>query len=431
MTLVNPLGPTRADDRIAALDIARGMALFGIFMVNIQIMTQPLASMFEGVGTSQGPLAAAVHYATRVLFESKSYPLFSMLFGMGLVLMYDRARAAGRPFVPAYIRRLLLLLLVGFAHAFLFWYGDILIYYACFGLVIMWLAPLKPRVMLWIAVGLVTIAALWASGLNYLFVMLGQGQEVASVKASGFVEFRELLFAGKIQEGPASPAWAAGEIDAIKNGPFANAVGMRMINWASGTIFWMVLYAVVLHVPAMFLLGAAILRSGVVNDPASPWAKRFMLLGLCVGLPGAILSVWMSESQGPMSPRAALASGVTHLFGPFVSLGYLGVAMWLAHSGALRWLVRSVAAAGRMALTNYLLQTLLVAALAQHWGLGWFGEVSRLEMFWIVLAVYGLQLVVSPIWLSKFGMGPMEYLWRCGTYLRLPSPKAKGQQAAS
>lgn len=419
------LGPTGRDERIQTLDVARGMALFGIFMVNIQIMTQPLASMLEGHGAARGPLADAVHYGTRVLFESKSYPLFSMLFGMGLVLMYDRAKAAGRSFAPAYIRRLLLLLLVGFAHAFLVWYGDILVYYACLGFVVMWLAPLKPKAMLWIAAAIVVISAIWASGLNYFFVVMGQGQEIASVKASGFVEFRELLFTGKIQEGPTSPAWAAGELDAIAQGPFANAVWMRMINWASGTIFWMVLYAVVLHVPAMFLLGGAILRSGVLRDPHSPWMKRFILLGLCVGLPGAVLSVWMSESQGPMSPRAALSSGVTHLFGPFVSLGYLGLAMWLAHSGAMAWFVRSIAAAGRMALTNYLMQSIVVAALAQHWGLGWFGDVSRVQMFWIVLAVYGFQLIASPIWLSRFGMGPLEYLWRCGTYLRLSGSKAK------
>ncbi|MEO1717019.1 MAG: DUF418 domain-containing protein, partial [Planctomycetota bacterium] len=117
--------------------------------------------------------------------------------------------------------------------------------------------------------------------------------------------------------------------------------------------------------------------------------------------------------------------GVTHVFGPFVSLGYLGIAMWLAHSGVLRWLVQSIAAAGRMALTNYLMQTILVAALAQHWGLGWFGDVTRLEMFWIVLAVYALQLIVSPIWLNAVGMGPFEYAWRCGTYLRLPGSKPK------
>ncbi|MEO0630645.1 MAG: DUF418 domain-containing protein, partial [Planctomycetota bacterium] len=385
----------------------------------------------DGAGATQGPLAAAVHYGTRVLFESKSYPLFSMLFGMGLVLMYDRAKAAGRSFAPAYIRRLLLLLLVGMAHAFLLWYGDILVFYAVFGLIIMWLAPLRPRVMLTIAAVLVGVAAAWASGVNYVFVTMGQGQEIASVKASGFAEFRELLFAGKIQEGPMSPAWGAGETDAIANGPFANAVAMRAINWVSTSIFWLMLYAVVLHVPAMFLLGGAILRSGVVNDPGSPWIKRFILMGLCIGLPGSILSVWMSESQGPMSPMAALSGGVTHVFGPFVSLGYLGIAMWLAHSGALRWLVRAVAAAGRMALTNYLMQTILVAALAQHWGLGWFGDVTRLEMLWIVLAVYALQLIYSPIWLKAFGMGPFEYAWRCGTYLRLPGSKPKTQPAAS
>ncbi|MEL6497658.1 MAG: DUF418 domain-containing protein [Planctomycetota bacterium] len=425
------VGPTTASERIQALDIARGMALFGIFMVNVQFMTMPLAAMYESSEGSRGALGDAAHYATRVLFESKSYPLFSMLFGMGLVLMYDRAKAAGRVFAPAYIRRLLLLLLVGLAHAFLLWYGDILVIYACLGLIIMWLAPLRPKTMLTIAAVLVGVAAVWASGLNYLFAVLGQGQEIASVKASTFAEFRELLFAGKITEGPMSPAWAAGETDAIGNGPFANAVAMRAINWVSMSVFWLIFYAVVLHVPAMFLLGGAILRSGVVNDPNSPWIKRFILMGLLIGLPGSILSVWMSETYGAMSPMAAISSGVTHLFGPFVSLGYLGIAMWLAHSGALRWLVRAVAAAGRMALTNYLMQTILVAALAQHWGLGWFGDVTRLEMLWIVLAVYGLQLIVSPIWLNAFGMGPFEYLWRCGTYLRLPGSKPKTQPAAS
>lgn len=421
MTPAEPLAPIQPTDRIAALDIARGIALFGIFMVNIQFMTQPLTAMYEDIGETQGFMAAVVHYLTRTLFESKSYPLFSMLFGMGLVLMHDRAKASGRPFAGVYIRRLLLLLFMGFAHAFLLWYSDILVYYACLGLIVMWFAPLRPKAMLWIAVVLVAISAVWASGINYLFIALGGEEEAAPVKASGFNEFIELLVSGELEAGPESPAWGAGETDAIKNGPFANAVGMRMINWFAGTLFWLFGYAIALHVSAMFLLGAAILRSGALRDPA--WAKRFMRLGLLVGLPGSVLAVWMSESQGMLSTRAALSTGVTHLFGPLISLGYLGVAMWLAQSAAGTWLVRAIAAAGSTALTNYLLQTVIVAALAQHWGLGWFGDVSRIQMLWIVLAVYALQLIISPLWLSAFGMGPMEYLWRCGTYLRLPKIK--------
>ncbi|MGP1272963.1 MAG: DUF418 domain-containing protein [Phycisphaerales bacterium] len=423
MSLETPavLRPTQAGDRIAALDVARGLALFGIFMVNIQLMTQPLRWLIEGGGAGEGSLGLFFHYLTRVFFESKSYPLFSMLFGMGLVLMYDRSRAAGRAFAPTYLRRLLLLLLFGMAHAWLVWYGDILIYYACFGVVLMWFAPFRPRTMLIIAAVLAGVSAAWASGLNLLFVSFAGGAEPpVGPEVAGFEDFRRAFFAGEIQGGPELPAWGIAETDAMANGPFWNAVQMRLLNWTTGTIFWMLLFAVVLHVPAMFLLGAAIFRSGALTDPGSPWPKRFMLLGLLVGLPGSIGAVVLSEIDGPMSASAAIAAGVVHLFGPLVSIGYLGVAVWLARAGVGRRLVQAVASAGRMALTNYLLQSLLVAALAQHWGLGWFGDVSRAGMVWIVLSIYAAQLVFSTLWLRWFAMGPFEYLWRSWTYLRLP-----------
>lgn len=424
------LSPTKAEQRIQALDIARGLALFGIFMVNVQLMVQPLHWMFLGGGKDESTLASVFHYITRIFFESKSYPLFSMLFGMGLVLMYDRAKARGRMFAPVYIRRLALLLLFGMAHAFLLWYGDILIYYACFGVVVMWLARLKPRTMLIIATVLVVLSAIWASGLGYLFAKIGEGAEKpAQVQVDGFEGFKAALFEGKIQDGPANLAWATGETDAIKNGPFTNAVFMRFINWSSGTIFWMFIYAVFMHVPAMFLLGGAIMRSGMMSDQKSPWPRRFMLLGLLVGVPGSLLGVYMSEVQGPNSPIAGLSTGVVHLFGPMVSLGYIGLAIWLAKAKLCVWLIAAVAAAGRMALTNYICQSLLVAAYAQHWGMAAFGEVSRVGMVVIVASIYVFQLVFSVIWLRFFTMGPLEFLWRTATYLRLPKLRAPSKVA--
>lgn len=424
------LVPTKADQRIQALDVARGLALFGIFMVNIQLMVQPLQWIFNGGGKNEGPLAFAFHYITRVFFESKSYPLFSMLFGMGLVLMYDRAKARGKLFATVYLRRLTILLLFGMAHAFLLWYGDILIYYACFGAVVMWLARLKPRTMLIIASALVVVSAIWASGLGYFFAKLGENADKpAQVQVEGFEGFRTALFEGKIQDGPANIAWATGETDAIKHGPFINAVTMRAINWTSGTIFWMFIYAVFLHVPAMFLLGGAIMRSGVMDNPDSPWPRRLMLIGLLVGLPGSVLAVYMSEVRGPNSPIAGLSAGVVHLFGPMLSLGYVGLAVWLAKLKLGAWLIAAVASAGRMALTNYICQSLLVAAYAQHWGMATFGEVSRVGMVVIVTSIYAFQLVFSTIWLRYFTMGPLEYLWRAATYLRLPKLRAPSKVA--
>jgi uncharacterized protein len=426
---VTPLAPIAPGERITSMDIARGIALLGIFMVNIQLMTQPLSWLLNGDAVQQGPLAAAAHYTTRVLFESKSYPLFSMLFGMGLVLMHDRAKAAGRGFAPVYLRRLTLLLLMGLAHAWLLWYGDILFYYACFGLCIMWLAPLRARTMLIIAVVTAVLAAVWLSGVSMLSALAGQ-PEPSGLKPSGFAEFSRALFSGKIQSGPLDPAWSMGEADAIGNGPFANAVAMRGINWVSGIVFWVIFSAVFLHVPAMFLLGAAIMRAGILSAPHSPWMKRFLLLGLLIGLPGSTAAVVIGEYGGPNSLLYGLGAGITYLVGPCLSLGYIGIAMWLARTSAAAWFAGFIASAGRMALTNYLLQSLLVAAIAQHWGLARFGTISRVEMVAIVLGIYGFQLVASRLWLSHFSMGPMESLWRCGTYLRLPG-RAGARSTAS
>ncbi|MEM8757700.1 MAG: DUF418 domain-containing protein [Planctomycetota bacterium] len=425
MSLTTPaaLRPTQVGDRIAALDVARGLALFGIFMVNVQFMVQPLTWMFDGGGADEGPLAAFLYYLTRVFFESKSYPLFSMLFGMGLVLMYDRAKAAGRGFAGVYIRRLVLLLLFGMAHAWLVWYGDILIYYACFGFLVMWLAPLRPKPMLIIAVTLTLAAALWVAGMAGLGAALGTGNgepPMSGIENATFDDLIRGLKAGEVQSGPLDPAWGDAETDAMTNGPYATAVAMRALNWVAGIIFWVGFAGIFLHVPAMFLLGGAVMRFGVLSDPASPWPKRFVLLGLVVGLPGAIAGVLMTELSDQNSPVFTLSTAVVHLAGPLMSLAYGGIAVWMARSTVGTWLVRAVAASGRMAMTNYLMQSLLVAAFAQHWGMGRFGDVTRIEMVIMVLTIYIGQLAFSSLWLRAFTMGPFEYVWRTATYFRFP-----------
>lgn len=370
----------------------------------------------------RGPRGQIAHYGTRIFFESKSYPLFSMLFGMGMVLMYDRAKAAGRAFAPAYLRRTALLLAFGIVHAFFIWYGDILIYYACFALVLMWFAPLlKPRTVVTVALALMVIAALWASGLGMAFAAMGSGSSASQgPDTTTFIGFWEAMQAGEVRGGPELPAWAAAEVDAFGSGPYTHAVGMRAINWLTGTIVWMGVFGVVLHVPAMFLLGGAIMRLGALTDAGSPWPRRFLLIGLAVGLPGAVVATVLSESFGPMSTMASVAIGITHLTGPAVSIGYIGLAVWLARCGALGWLARAIASAGRMALTNYLMQSVLVAFIAQHWGLGMYGEITRVPMVGIVFGIYVGQVVFSSLWLKAFTMGPLEYLWRCGTYFKLP-----------
>ena len=112
---------------------------------------------------------------------------------------------------------------------------------------------------------------------------------------------------------------------------------------------------------------------------------------------------------------------LTLLFGPLVGLLYLSLATLAAQSWRSNPLVRAIACAGRMALTNYLMQTLIVAALMQHWGFGWYGTFDRVQLAGIVVAVYTCQLIWSPLWLRTFKMGPLEWAWRWWTYLRVPA----------
>lgn len=244
------LKPTSTVERIEALDVARGIALFGIFMVNIQFMVQTLGYMLEGRGPEEGPVAAGFHYLTRVLFESKSYPLFSMLFGMGLMLMRERAVARGRRFVAPYLRRLAMLFAFGLCHALLVWHGDILFYYACFGLVIMWFGPCNPRTLAITGLSLIVLASLLLLAISLLGMLGGEPPLTEAGVVTTFPEFWQALKSGDVM-GPMDPAWSAGEADAIGNGPFAAAVGMRAINWITGIVWWMILGGTYFRIPRL------------------------------------------------------------------------------------------------------------------------------------------------------------------------------------
>lgn len=411
-------GPVREAERIESLDVARGLALLGIFMVNIQMMAQPLGWYVLGGGSNEGPLGSACYYLTRVFCESKSYPLFSMLFGMGLALMHDRAGAAGRPFTPRYLRRLAMLLLMGVAHAVLLWYGDVLVYYALVGFAVMWLARCRPRTLLAIGVVLTVLAALWAGGLQALMTLGGGPPKAAPTDVTTFAEFWARLTSGGGTTGPFDPAWTAAEIDAFAHGPFAHEFKMRTLDWASTALFWIIANGGVVHIAAMFCVGAAIMRAGVMTDPRPLWTRRFLLLGVLVGLPVAVLAVAL-HALAPASPLAVGGgTALTMLAGPCLSLGYLGGAMWLARRCGGAAPVRAIAAAGRTALTNYIAQSLVAAAVMMHWGLAMFGEFTQAQMVALVLTVYAVQLAASALWLRACTMGPLEWVWRCWTYLR-------------
>jgi uncharacterized protein len=423
-------------NRIEALDVARGLALFGILMVNVQLLAQPLSWLIkERGGATEGPIGVATYYLTRLFFESKSYPLFSMLFGMGLMLMRDRALAAGRSFTRPYLRRLSMLLAMGVAHALLLYSADVLVIYAIIGFFVMWLAGRSSKRLLRLALIMLTLTVLWnVVGVVMVATYLGSkggpgvdGDSPVIAETTGdaiespFLHLMEMLNRGDLPAtGPMNPEWTHAALDAYQNGPLSNAITMRGLDWIAEQFNWTIGGGAALQIAGMFLLGAWLMRVGAISAKGNVWIRRFLLIGLLVGLPASVAGVALQSMSAELSIWIPLGQVFTSIASPCFSLAYMGIAMWLSRRHMTSWPVRSIASTGRMALTNYIMQSFLVCLIAQHWGFAMFGKITQAQMLGIVLSIYAFQVVVSPIWLRRFTMGPLEWSWRWWTYLRRP-----------
>jgi uncharacterized protein len=174
-----------------------------------------------------------------------------------------------------------------------------------------------------------------------------------------------------------------------------------------------------LRVLAFFLLGMVLMRAGFFEPHRRAWHARACVLGLAIGLPGEVLVAagWMVSDFHPTAVSAA-GESLHALTSAALCLGYAGTILLLVYSGALRLLMAALAAVGRMALSNYILQTIVCTWISYWWGLALFGELSREQMVLLAVAIFAAQLVLSPIWLSVFTMGPLEWMWRTLTYGR-------------
>jgi uncharacterized protein len=429
------LRPVSIENRIRSLDVARGIALFGILMVNVQLLCQPMAWLYRGGGSNEGPVGSVAYFATRVFFESKSYPLFSLLFGMGLMVMRGRAIAAGRSFVKPYLRRLSMLLLMGVLHALLLYFADVLVIYSVIGFMTMWLMGRKPKVLLGLALSLLaSVVLLHALGTQLAMQYSDTKQagppvhepaQAALIESAdedaGFTAFIEQIRQGEIpQQGPMSPAWESAARDAYQNGPLSHAILMRCLEWLAEQLSWTLGGGAFLQIAGMFFLGAWLMRIDALGAGAARWMRRLILIGALIGMPCTVASVVLAEVATEGSLWYFHSYNLMKLAGPCVAIGYMGLSMWLAQRFGAGLFTRSIASTGRMALTNYIMQSFLVCVIVQHWGFGMYGEVSQAQMLLIAVSIYLFQLIASPLWLSRFTMGPLEWLWRWWTYLRRP-----------
>jgi uncharacterized protein len=422
--VAEPIGPVTESARIDVIDAVRGLALLGIFMVNINSFGQAIGEFARTAPPPGSPFTeVAAFYFVKIFFESKSYPLFAMLFGAGLVLQSGRAQQAGRSFFGPGLRRLTVLLLMGAAHALLFWYGDILFLYAAVGILLFFVRRARPTTLAVLGAGFLLIS-LFTTALLIFFVKHSGESPPPAAAAPEIRHFEDpydtfwRAFKNDELKEPEAPLWIQTETQAYREGPYRQLFLFRMTTWLIILIFAALGYG--WHIAAMVFFGAALYKAGLFEAHNRHWWWRLLRIGLCVGLPCAIVAPFCKRFIGG-AVGEIVAEFLVFLGGPLLSLGYMGAIALLVNSGKAPVLIRGLTSAGRMALTNYLSQTLIATTIFYYYGLGLFGRTTDLERIGIVLAVYLVQIILSTIWLRYFQFGPMEWLWRTLTYLR-PQP---------
>lgn len=398
-------GSPATAERIEIVDILRGFALFGILLVNMAPFKAAAGPPSFG---ADGPLVDRLaSLGILLLAQSKFFTLFSFLFGFGFAIQLLRAQARGVPFVPRFARRLLVLLVFGLLHAVLIWDGDILTLYALFGFVLLLFRDSAPRTLLRWSAGLLLVQLLLlAAGIGVLAWWSATPAGAAQIVEVESVVGREL---------------AATRADAL-HVYGAGSYGEILAERVSGLPFvWGFLLSLqATPVFAMFLLGLYVGRRGILQRPDEHLAllRRTRFWGLLGGLLVNLLIVGAFTQVGPVA--ALLVLGLNFpLGGPLLSMGYAATLALLVRRERWQCRLAPLAATGRMALTNYLLQSLICTTLFYGYGFGLFGRFGPAAGVLIAIVIYALQIPWSVWWLRRFQFGPMEWLWRSLTYGRV------------
>ena len=409
-TLLHPVGQKK---RILILDVLRGFALLGILMVNMQFFNVPFTiTMGEGRLWTD-PVNTSAWWFIDFFFHGKFYVLFSLLFGMGFFLFLRKADEAGRAIVTIFRRRLLVLLMFGVLHVLLLWYADILVIYALFGFVLVWFRRKSNRTIL-----------IWAGVFMLLPVVL-------TALMAGFINFLLSIpeIAGEMQDGFAQQETQLNELTrqailTYSQGSFPEIISMRLTEYSyilGGILFFFP------FVLGMFLVGMVFGRKGYLADIGKN--TGFFNKLLLISLPIALIANFFLAQYAPRTSHTMpdleliiLNAGFA-IGGPSMTFVYISLIALCIHRGWFSWLSEKIAVTGRMALTNYLTQSIIATTIFYSYGLGLYGQVNVWQGIILTLFIYTIQVIWSQYWLKNYRFGPFEWAWRSLTYWKMQPMK--------
>ena len=362
MRAPQPLIPTTASERIDALDILRGFALLGILAANMGLFSFPFIAQITGTPRGEGALDRLAEFLIAWLATGKFYPLFSFLFGLGMTLQIERVQAAGGRPVRFMARRMLVLMALGLIHALLIWNGDILFVYAITGLLLLFFRNAPARTLLIWAGLLVDIPVVLGAGGGLLGLALGSA---SAADAPGMRELAMLL--QDVEQRT---------IETYVRGTWGEIFVWRAVEWLVMTIFFSL--SAWSHVLALFLVGMYFGKRQIFQQLEAhlPLFRRGVRIGMGVGLPTSFALDWLARTSGAdfTSPLSGVWPTLGLIVGPVLAFGYLSGLVLLAQRESWRRRLAPLAAAGRMALTNYIMQSVICTLIFYSFGLGCSGR---------------------------------------------------------
>jgi uncharacterized protein len=395
------VGPVNLSERILFIDILRGMALFGILAANMRAFFAPLEA-YGNIGVlfhSRADVLAQTLIDTFI--QGKFLSIFSFLFGMGFAIQLSRAEARGVRFMGFYPRRLLALALFGIMHGALIWAGDILLTYAVSGAILLFFRKRQQKTLLWWAGSLFTVPIVVST--TFLLIY--------------FSRFRRPWMGPK----PPNVQKYYAIIDIYAHGTVRQILAQNWVEWKQELPF--TLFAI--YAAGLFLLGMWVWRGGIVQrlDEYRPVLKRVCVWCMTIGV---MVSVYVGIVKAVVPPGTVSMwgwfAGVLWLPGSHVlSAGYVsGLALIFLNADWRRMLL-PFAAVGRMALTDYLMQSVLCTLFFYNYTTGLYGRIGPAMGLVLTVVLYAAQVAFSNWWLKRYRFGPMEWLWRGMTYGKLPS----------
>jgi uncharacterized protein len=411
------VAPTLKQERIEVLDVIRGFAILGIFLVHMPLwfgfpgMYLEMLGALQSMWTNVWDTTASSFVNLFVL--GKFYTMFSFLFGLGFVIFYERAKARSSRATLLFYKRLFVLMVIGLLHAFFIWHGDILVAYALFGLLLPLFFSRKLKTIL-----------IWAAVFIFLFV------SIVSLGILGISMMDEVTLSAVMQPIiERMKGYMDSSIYAYGQGNFAAIMAQRTADTLFG---YGQLWAMFFLVFPLFLLGVYVGKRGIFQNIEAnlSFIKKAWKWGLIIGLSMSIVKFITADQINNFLPNIhTLIFYVSSILGDTgLSIFYMTSIILLFQSKNWMLKLKPFGYVGRMALSNYLFQSIIATMIFYNYGLGLYGQIGPALGLLFVVVIFIGQILISKYWLERYQFGPMEWVWKSLTYGKIFSNKNKDKE---